>query len=64
VSLVLKCTFIEGEWCTEYIGEWQKEVTAQRFCDIANEKLDPSKEQYYTITGVPILWEKREGQSL
>ena len=55
MSMVLKCTYIDGEWCTEYMGEWQKEATAQRFCDIANEKLDPHKQQYYTITGVPIL---------
>lgn len=55
MSKVLKCTYINGEWCTEYLGSWHKEATAQRFCDIANEKLDPYKEQYYTITGEPIL---------
>ena len=47
MSIVLKCTYIDGEWCTEYMGSWHKEGTAQRFCDIANEKLDPYKEQYY-----------------
>jgi|GEM_PF-6988123 hypothetical protein len=52
MSIVLKCTYVEGEWSTECMGSWQKEVTAQKFCDIANEKLDPYKEQYYTITGV------------
>jgi len=55
MSLVLKCTLIDGEWSTEYMGEWQKEATAQRFCDIANEKLDPCKEQYYIVTGAPII---------
>ena len=40
MSMVLKCTYIDGEWHTEYMGSWRKEVTAQRFCDIANEKLD------------------------
>ena len=55
MSMVLKCTYIDGEWCTEYMGSWHKEGTAQRFGDIANEKLDPYKEQYYIKTGVPIL---------